>query len=113
MSSYKQLNVKNHPSIATELVKFLAINTSFQAIEKVTSKEAYLEIEVLDYKKQIAAFVKAVASASRKADKAKKQINSFAKGLTKLDKKVLKYEEQRNGGWWETQPLIPPHKLVS
>ncbi len=28
MASYKRLNFKNHPLIATELVKFLAINTS-------------------------------------------------------------------------------------
>jgi hypothetical protein len=34
MASYKRLNFKNHPSIATELVKFLAINTSFEAIDK-------------------------------------------------------------------------------
>jgi hypothetical protein len=64
MSSVKQLNFKNHLSIATKLVEFLAINTSFEAIEKVTGKVGYLEIEVLKYKKQTAATVKAAASTS-------------------------------------------------
>jgi hypothetical protein len=88
MSSYKRLNFKNHPSIATELVKFLAINTSFEAIEKVTGKAAYLELEVIDYKKQIAAAVKAAASASNKADEAKKQLDVFIKRFAKLEEKV-------------------------
>jgi hypothetical protein len=71
-SYYKHLNFKNHPSIATELVKFLAINTSFEAIERVTDKVASLELEILDYKKQIAAAVKSAASAANKADEGKK-----------------------------------------
>ena len=51
MTFYKRLNFKNHPLIATELVKFLAINISFKSIDKVTTKVAYIELEVLDYKK--------------------------------------------------------------
>jgi F0F1-type ATP synthase gamma subunit len=51
----------------------------------VTSKVAYLETGVLEYKKQITAAVKSAASAAtNKADKAKKQSNSFLKCLTKL-----------------------------
>ncbi len=88
MTSYKRLNFKNHPSIATELVKFLAINTSFEAIERVTSKVADLEKEAVEYKKQIAAAVKSAASAANKADEAKKQLESFLKRLTKLEDKV-------------------------
>jgi hypothetical protein len=80
----------NYPLSATELVKFLAINTSFEAIEKVTAVVGYLEIEVLDYKKENAAAVKATAFASNKANEAKKQIHSFVKRLTKLDEKVAK-----------------------
>jgi hypothetical protein len=38
MTAYKRLDFENHPTTATELVKFLAINTSFEAIEKVPMK---------------------------------------------------------------------------
>jgi hypothetical protein len=89
-ASYKRLNFKNHPSIATELVKFLAINTSFEAIYRVTFKAAYLELEVLDYKKQIAAAVKSAASAANKADKAKKANDLITKRLTKLEDKIAR-----------------------
>jgi hypothetical protein len=39
MMSYKQLHFKKHPSIATEREKFLAINTTFEAIEVVTKSK--------------------------------------------------------------------------
>jgi hypothetical protein len=70
------------------LVKFLAINTSFEAIDKVTTKAAYLELEVLDYKKEIAAAVKSAASAANKADEAKKANDLLTKRLTKLEDKI-------------------------
>jgi hypothetical protein len=57
--SFKILNFKNHPSIATELVKYLAINTSFEAIKKLT-------MEIIDFKKQLGASVKAAALAANK-----------------------------------------------
>ena len=90
MTEFKRLNFKNHPSIATELVKFLAINTSFEAIDKLTTKSSYLEIEVLDYKKQIAAAVKAAASSANKADEAKKLSDLLTKRLTKLEERAAK-----------------------
>jgi hypothetical protein len=88
MASYKRLNFKNHRSIATELVKFLAINTSFEAIDRVAAKAAFLEIEVSDGKKQIAAANKAAASASNKADECKLKLDSFSKRLQTLEGKV-------------------------
>jgi hypothetical protein len=38
MNEYKRLNFKSQPLITTELAKFLAINTSFEAIKKVMAK---------------------------------------------------------------------------
>jgi uncharacterized coiled-coil DUF342 family protein len=79
MADYKRLNFKNHPSIATELVKFLAINTSFEAIDKVTTKANWLELEVLEFKKLLAAANKAASSASNKADELAKVVATLAK----------------------------------
>ena len=87
MASYKRLNFKNHPSIATELVKFLAINTSFEAIDKVTVKAGQLELEVVDLKKQLAAASKVASSALNKVDECKKVTDGFLKRIAKLEDK--------------------------
>jgi hypothetical protein len=90
MASYKRLNFKNHPSIATELVKFLAINTSFEAIDRLLIKSAALEIESADSKKQVAAAVKSAASAANKTDEMKLKLDSVLKRLQTLEAKAGK-----------------------
>jgi hypothetical protein len=88
MASYKRLNFKNHPSIATELVKFLAINTSFEAIEKLTCKATVLELEIADFKKKVNEAVKTASSAANKSDESKKQTDLLSKRLSKLEEKA-------------------------
>jgi uncharacterized coiled-coil DUF342 family protein len=90
MTSFKSLSFKNHPSIATELVKFLAVNTSFESIDQLVSKTCSLELEVAGYKRQISEAVKSAASSANKADEAKKLSDSLTKRLTKLEEKVGK-----------------------
>jgi hypothetical protein len=108
MASYKRLIFKNHPSIARELVKFLAINTSFEAIGKLTTKAAYLELKVVAYKKQMAAAVKSAASVANKADEAKKTSDLLTKRLTKLERtRSLVDEVQQGPSCLGTQLLFP------
>jgi hypothetical protein len=85
MAEYKRLSFKNHPSVATELVKFLAINTSFEAIKKLVTKAVVLEAEVASMKKEVSSSVKAAASAANKADEAKTQSDSLVKRVAKLE----------------------------
>jgi hypothetical protein len=85
MAEYKRLNFKNHPSIATELVKFLAINTSFEAIEKLTVQVACHAVELCEAKKHAAAAVKAASSAGNKADEVKKLNDQLIKRIAKLE----------------------------
>jgi hypothetical protein len=87
MAEYKRLAFKNHPSVATELVKFLAINTSFEAIEKLVAKVGVLEADASEMKKQVSAAVKASASAANKADEVRKQSDSLIKRIAKLEQK--------------------------
>jgi hypothetical protein len=87
MAAYKRLNFKNHPSIATELVKFLAINTSFEAIEKLTLKAATLELDVREAKKASMEATKTAAAAANKCDEVKRVNDSLAKRLLKLEEK--------------------------
>jgi hypothetical protein len=87
MASYKRLNFKNHPSIATELVKFLAINTSFEAIEKLTCKTTVLELEIADFKKKLNEALKTAAAASNKLDETKRLTDLLLKRVTRLEEK--------------------------
>ncbi len=90
MTFFKSLSFKNHPPIATELVRFLAVNTSFESIDQLVSKRCSLEAEVAGYKRQISDAVKSAASSANKADEAKKLSDSLTKPLTKLEDKVGK-----------------------
>jgi hypothetical protein len=90
MGAFKRLNCKNHPSIAKKLVKFLAMNTSFESIEKVMTKTSCLDLEIVNFKKRLATLVKSAASAAKKADKAKKQSDLLSKQVLKLEEKVAR-----------------------
>jgi hypothetical protein len=87
MASYKRLNFKNHPSIATELVKFLAINTSFEAIDKLTTKTAVLELEIADFKKKLNEAIKTASASANKSDEAKRVSDLLIKRVLRLEEK--------------------------
>jgi hypothetical protein len=87
MTEYKRLSFKNHPSVATELVKFLAINTSFESIEKLTTKSTSMEAEVSEMKKLVAGSVKSANSAANKADESRKLVDALLKRVAKLEQK--------------------------
>jgi hypothetical protein len=52
-------------------VKFLAINTSFEAIEKLSTKTTVLDMEITDMKKKVNEAVKGATSAANKFDECK------------------------------------------
>jgi uncharacterized coiled-coil DUF342 family protein len=56
-----------------------SLSTSFEAIDKVTTKANWLELEVLEFKKLLAAANKAASSASNKADELAKVVATLAK----------------------------------
>jgi FtsZ-binding cell division protein ZapB len=72
--------------VPTELVKFLAINTSFEAVEKLVTQTKVLQCEVCEMKKQVAALVKSAASSANKADEIRKQGEALSKRIAKLKK---------------------------
>jgi hypothetical protein len=87
-----------------ELVKFLAIKTSFEAIKKVTGKVAQLEVEILDYKKQIAAAVKAATSAAIRPTRPRNRATHFSKVSQSLRIRWQKSsEEQKEPSSWEKE----------
>jgi hypothetical protein len=65
----------------------LAINTSFEAIDKLTCKATVLEMDLADLKKQFNETIKTSSSAGNKADDAKRQSNDLIKRVKKLEEK--------------------------
>ena len=70
MATYKRLNLKNHTSIPTKLEKFLVINMSFEAIEKLSCRMACLDLKIADFKKKLNEGVKTASAAANKSDDA-------------------------------------------
>jgi hypothetical protein len=87
MADFKKHGYKHHPVIASELVKFLAVNTSFELLEKMTTKVAVLESEISELKKANAGALKASNTASNNADLFKKQGEVLAKRILALENK--------------------------
>jgi hypothetical protein len=86
MARYKRHNYKDDPTVSSELVKFLAVNTGYEALDILTGKMASMETDVAAMKKDVAAAIKAASSAANKADEGKKVYDLLAKRVAKLEK---------------------------
>jgi hypothetical protein len=87
MANFKKHGFKHHPAIASELVKFLAVNTSFEIIERLETKVTTMEKDIAELKKAVAGAVKLAGTASNTGD-------SFKATTTKLDARVAKLEKK-------------------
>jgi hypothetical protein len=86
MARYKRYGYKNDSSISSELVKFLAVNTGFEAIDVLTSKVASMEHTLKELDKEVKIASKSASSSANKADEVKKLIDSLIKRVVKLEK---------------------------
>jgi hypothetical protein len=86
MARYKRHNYKDDPTVLSELVKFLAVNTGYEVLDVLATKMATMESDVANLKKDVAAANKASASASNKSDEGKKAHDLLAKRVTKVKK---------------------------
>jgi putative heme degradation protein len=87
MEEYKSLNFMDHPSISSEFVKFLTVNTGIDAVDKLVQKVALLEEASKAATKEVKAATTAASTASNKADEAKRQVAALEKRLLKLETK--------------------------
>jgi hypothetical protein len=86
MARYRRHGYKNDPSISSELVKFLAVNTGFEAIDVLTTKVASMEQTLKEVEKEVKVASKAASTASNKVDESKKLIDLLSKRIAKLEK---------------------------
>jgi hypothetical protein len=86
MARYKRHNYKDDPSVSSELVKFLAINTGYEVLESLTIKVAELERGLSAMQKEASAATKSASSAGNKADAIQKVCDGLVKRVAKLEK---------------------------
>jgi hypothetical protein len=89
MATYMDANFENHPAISAEYVKFLALNSGFDKVEKLEGLMASL-------KTQTEAATKAAATARSIADGAASATSVTGKALADLAKRVGKLDH-KNG----------------
>jgi hypothetical protein len=80
-------NFKNDPLVSSELVKFLAVNTGFESIDKLQREVTELKEKVLASAKAVNLAEKSAFSAANKADDLKKFCDTLVKRITTLEKK--------------------------
>ena len=86
MARYKRNGFKDDPTVSAELVKFMAVNTGFEALEVLVVKVKAMEADLAASKKEAAMATKAAASAANKSDELKKAFDLLVKRIVKLEK---------------------------
>jgi hypothetical protein len=86
MARYRRHNYKDDPTVSSELVKFLAVNTGYELLDVLTGKMSNLESEVSTLKKELANAVKSAMASANKSDEGKKAIDLLLKRIVKLEK---------------------------
>ena len=76
----------NSPLVAGELVKFLAVNTGFESIERLTDKVSRMTDKIEEAVKVSKAAEKAAQTASNKSDKMKRSLESMLKWITAIER---------------------------
>jgi len=84
MAGFEDANFENHPSIASEFVKFLATNTGIEGMAVLQEEVASLKSKMKDAEKQSALALLRADKASSGADTAKKATEALTKRVDKL-----------------------------
>jgi len=88
MMEISSMNFKNSPIITSELSKYLALNTNYETVEKLTTRFASLETDSTTLKKDVKNAVSAASTASNKYDSTVKPL------LEDLKKRVRSLESR-------------------
>ena len=87
MSEVEQLDFENHPAISTELVKFLSMHTSVEAVEKLQSQHSDMVSDMKELKKEVGLAAKNSSTNGNKVTEFAPKIAALIKRVEKLEKK--------------------------
>jgi hypothetical protein len=85
MGRYRRLNYKDDPTVSSELVKFLAVNTGYEALDVLKVKMQTVETDLAALKKEAAAATKTAHTATNKCDEIKNICDLLIKRVAKLE----------------------------
>ena len=87
MSDIAAVDYRDSPVVSTELVKFLSLNTSVEAVDKLEEQSTELSSNMSQLTKDMIATTKSVGSVGKKIDELKKVVEALRKRIEKLEKK--------------------------
>jgi hypothetical protein len=85
MARYKRMGFKNDPSVSSEYVKFLIMNTGMDAIDQIEKKHEVWEAQVKAMSKEVKVADTKATSASNGANCAKSSVEAIAKRVSSLE----------------------------
>ena len=80
-------NYRDAPAVSTELVKFLSMNTSVEAVDRLVEQGKELNINMATMTKSVASVSKDCGTVGNNVDKLKNEISKLKKRLAKLESK--------------------------
>ena len=87
MAQIASLDYRDSPVVSTELVKFLSLNTSVEAVDKLQRQSHDVDASIKELTKDVAGAKKSIGSVGNKADEMKKLIDALKKRVEKLEAK--------------------------
>ena len=80
-------NFKDSPAVSAELVKFLSMNTSVEAVDQLTSQMLEFKNQFSDMNRKVTSAGKEAGTVGNKYDKLVSEINELKKRVKKLEDK--------------------------
>ena len=87
MSEIAKVDYSDSPVVSTELVKFLSLNTTVEAVDKLEAQSVKLESDMKQCTKEVAGTTKSIMRVGNKSDELKKIVTALQKRIGKLEKK--------------------------
>ena len=85
MAGFENANFEDHPSIASEFIKFLATNTGIEGMAGLQSDVATMKVKLKEVDRQSTASTVKADKAISVADLAKTTSQSFARKISALE----------------------------
>ncbi len=80
-------NYKDSPVVSTELVKFLSMNTSVEAVDKLVEQTATFQLSFVEMKNKLNTVVKDCGTVGIKVDQVKNEVTAVKARVLKLENK--------------------------
>ena len=88
MQLVQKYDFKNHPVVSSYLVKFLSMNTSVEAVDKLKESTKNLLEDVKEIKKEPGLAAKNSSTNGNKVGQFELKLNGFDNRIKKLEKKI-------------------------